>query len=633
MVSFAGKRIKVTSKQGAIPTSLFVASGLASGGKPPKSHPIKLKRLLFICLLAILNAMAAGVIAKLMLELIGLLTSVFFYGAISPNDVSPVGNHLGLWVILIPVIGGIIVSFMARYGSTVIRGHGIPEAMEQVLAHESKIPPIVTLLKPLSAAISIGTGGPFGAEGPIIVAGGALGSLIGQVLKVTAYERKILLTAGATAGMAAIFGCPVAAILFAIELLLFEFSPRSIIPVALACITGAAAHIIFFGFRPMFEMPVIDAPDTTELLIYIGIGLVLGVASVGVTKMVYKVEDLFERTKINWMWWPAFGGLAVGIVGYFAPITMGVGYSNIRNVLNGNTTLQVLLVLSFLKLISWAVSLGSGTSGSTLAPLFTIGGAMGALIAWLINYFFPASGISLPLAGLMGMAALFSGASRALLASVVFAIETTGEPHILLPLLGGCAASYFVSFIMMRSTIMTEKIARRGIATPDSYVPDILSTTTVRQALKEEVMVLSETNTVGEIRGLLDGSKDKPHSAFVVVDNDGGLQGVVDVHDVFSSHYNADTPVKLLLKEETVTVTEDELLESAVHKMTKNKLDILPVMNDDNNSELVGVLSYHDILEAYERRSREQEEESVTISVRKQTIQIFEKGRHFFLRR
>lgn len=632
MISFAGKRIRVVSKQGGIPTSLFVASGLSSGGKAPKSHPIKLKRLLFICALAVLNGIIAGIIAKLMLELIGFLTSVFFYGTISSGDVSPVGNHLGLWVIFIPVIGGIIVSFMARYGSIVIRGHGIPEAMEQVLAHESKIPPIVTLLKPLSAAISIGTGGPFGAEGPIIVAGGALGSLIGQVLKVTAYERKILLTAGATAGMAAIFGCPVAAILFAIELLLFEFSPRSIIPVALACITGAAAHIIFFGFSPMFEMPILDAPNTTELLIYIGIGLVLGVASVGVTKMVYLVEDFFAKTKINWVWWPALGGLAVGIVGYFAPSTMGVGYDNIRIVLNGYTTLHILLVLSFLKLISWAISLGSGTSGSTLAPLFTIGGAMGALIAWLINYFFPAAGISLPLAGLMGMAALFSGASRALLASVVFALETTGEPHVLLPLLGGCSASYFVSFVMMRSTIMTEKIARRGISTPDSYVPDVLSNVSVVQALKEEAVVLSAANTVGEVRKFVDEAKDKPHSAFVVVDENGDLEGVLDVHDIFSSHYEAATPLKSLIKGDPVTVMEDEMLESAVYKMIQNKVDILPVISSDNKSELIGVLSYHDVLQAYEKRKKEEEDESITISVKKQTVHIFAKGKHFFLR-
>ncbi len=625
------KKIVVSSTNEGIPISPSMGPAIEME-KIHKPHSINVKRLLYICGLAILNALLVGLIAKVMVSLISWVTGIAFYGKIISEEASPAGNHLGLWVILIPVIGGVLVGIMAKYGSRAIRGHGIPEAMEQVLTNQSKIPPIVTLLKPLSAAISIGTGGPFGAEGPIIAAGGAFGSLIGQVLKITAYERKILLTAGATAGMAAIFGSPVAAVLLAIELLLFEFSPRSIIPVALACITGAAAHIVIFGLKPMFAMPTVQAPDTVELIVYVLIGGLVGIVSVGVTKIVYALEDGFEKLPIHWMWWPAIGGIVVGVVGYFAPSTMGVGYDNIRNVLAGNLTINTLLVFCFLKFISWAVSLASGTSGGTLAPLFTIGGAMGALVAVGLNYLFPSLGLSLSVAALIGMAAMFSGASRALLTSVVFALETTAEPHMLLPLLGACSAAYFASFVMMRSTIMTEKIARRGIATPDSYVPDILTTFNVSQVLKEDVHVLSRANTIGDTRKFIDNTKDAAYSAFAIVDEEGKLAGVLSIQNIFSSKHLDSTTLRSLLHHHPITVQEDDILQSAVNKMIAHNVDILPVMSKKNSDELVGVLTYRDVLEVYEIKKSENTEVNRTFSLRKQSIRVFIKGKHLIRR-
>ncbi|MEO5947845.1 MAG: chloride channel protein [Chitinophagaceae bacterium] len=310
---------------------------------------------------------------------------------------------------------------MALYGSKAIRGHGIPEAMEQILTNQSKIKLTITYLKPLSSAIAIGTGGPFGAEGPIIATGGALGSTFGQFLKVTSNERKILLAAGATAGMSAIFGSPIAAIFLAIELLLFEFSPRSIIPIALACITGAAGHHRLFGSDPVFEIKDIIGPSSnTALFAYSIMGILIGLLAVLITKVVYVIEDIFENSSIHWMWWPAIGGLVVGIIGYYSPRTMGVGYENIIDLLSGSTPMQFVLSLCLLKLISWAVALGSGTSGGTLAPLLTIGAAIGILLGSATLYIFPGSGITLPLAALIGMSAMFAGASRALLTSIIF---------------------------------------------------------------------------------------------------------------------------------------------------------------------------------------------------------------------
>src|SRR6185437_2632247 len=345
-----------------------------------KPRPLMNIRVLYLCFLSVLAAIAVGFISKILIWLISFFTNLSFFGRISGAEASPADNTLGLWVILVPVIGGIVVGIIARYGSKAIRGHGIPEAMEQVLTNESKINPTVTFLKPVASAISIGTGGPFGAEGPIIATGGALGSVIGQLLKTTPDERKILLAAGATAGMAAIFGSPLAAIMLAIELLLFEFSPRSIIPVALACFTGAAMHWIMFGTQPFLAMPNVASANGWQLVTYVLIGLVTGIFAAWVTRGVYFIEDVFEKLPIHWMWWPAIGGLAVGIVGYFAPHTMGVGYENIRAALSGQSTIYFLFMLCFMKLISWLISISSGNSGGTLAPLFTIGGAWGALL-------------------------------------------------------------------------------------------------------------------------------------------------------------------------------------------------------------------------------------------------------------
>ncbi len=441
------------------------------------------KRVFYLSIQAVINAVFIGFIAKLLVALIGLITNIAFYGRFSLELSSPAGNHLGWLVILIPIAGSILVGLMAKYGSKAIRGHGIPEAMEKIILEDSKIPPIITFLKPLSAAISIGTGGPFGAEGPIIATGGALGSLTGQAMHISPGERKIILTAGACAGMAAIFGSPLAAILLAIELLLFEFSPRSIIPVALACITGAAMHIFLFESSPVFAMSSIPVPSNSALIIYILLGLLIGIIATFVSRSVYAVEDLFEKLPIHWMWWPAIGAIAVGVTGYFAPRTMGVGYDNIQDLLKGNLPLMMLLSLCFLKYISWVISLGSGTSGGTLAPLFTIGGALGVLLGSITLYVFPSSPINLPTAALIGMAAMFAGASRAFLTSVVFALETTGQLNGLLPLLGACSAAYFVSFFFMKGSIMTEKIIRRGVKTPDAYEPDVLHGANVEELM------------------------------------------------------------------------------------------------------------------------------------------------------
>ncbi len=436
----------------------------------PPYYDVEQRRTIVISALSVAIGAAALAVARILIAAISLVTNISFYGRFTAAPTSPAGNHLGIFEVVIPVIGGIIVGFMARYGSGAIRGHGIPEAMEQILTNESKISPRVTLLKPLSAAIAIGTGGPFGAEGPIIATGGALGSLIGQVLHTTADERKTLLAAGAAAGMAAIFGTPVSAVLIAIELLLFEYRPRSLVPVAFASATATGIRMLFEGSSGVFQMPQLVQPSGEALTTYIVLGAIVGVFAVVITRSLYWIEELFEKLPVHWMWWPAIGAIAVGIIGYFAPRTLGVGYDNIRDILTGNIVDATLLMLVILKFVSWSIALGSGTSGGTLAPLFTIGGGLGALLGIVCVQWFPSLGVDPRIAALVGMAAVFAGASRALLTSVVFAFETTRQPIGLLPLLGGCTAAFLISSLLMRYTIMTEKLARRGTHVPSEYI-------------------------------------------------------------------------------------------------------------------------------------------------------------------
>lgn len=584
------------------------------------------KRLLQLSVAAVIVAMLVSLVAKVLIYLINLVTNLSFFGQFSLGFHSPADNHLGWWVIILPAAGGLIVGLMALYGSKAIRGHGIPEAMEQILTNESRIKPSITFLKPLSSAIAIGTGGPFGAEGPIIATGGALGSTLGQYFRITSNERKILLASGATAGMSAIFGTPIAAIFLAIELLLFEFSPRAILPVALACITGAAGHHLLFESGPVFDMPNVLPSSNMALGMYSLLGLITGFVALGITRILYLVEDLFEHLPIHWMWWPAIGGLAVGIVGYFAPHTLGVGYDNITSVLSGTAPLSLVLSLLFLKFLSWAIALGSGTSGGTLAPLLTIGGACGAALGSLALYLFPHCGISIALAALVGMASMFAGASRAYLTSIAFALEATMQSHALLPLLGACTAAYLVSFFLMENTIMTEKIARRGISTPDAYEPDVLGKLTVAQVLHEESVVLTESSTAGELQEFLE-REDQSVNHFLVVDNEGMLKGYVDAMDLFHLRPEPQTPLSALTRNYTASVRSSDTLARALAVMSEQGIDLLPICDTSDGHTVTGVLRYKDILSAYKIRHRENEEASAHLSLKKQRIKMLIKGR------
>lgn len=608
--------VRTEGSTDALPVAPELGTVLDAARMPRESTLVD-RRVLLVTAVAIVIAAGAALIARLLTALIGLVTNLAFYGRWSIDFVSPAGHHLGAWVIAVPVVGGLIVGAMARYGSQAIRGHGIPEAMEQVLLNESKIAPRITFLKPISSAIAIGTGGPFGAEGPIIATGGAMGSLLGQLLRVTAAERKTLLAAGAAAGMAAVFGSPVSALILAVELLLFELKPRSLIPVALAAVTATGVRYALVGSAPVFPMPDVVEPGGAALACYIALGALIGLVSVGVTRIVYGIEDAFEKLPVHWMWWPAIGGLAVGVIGWFAPLTMGVGYTNIEAIVAGHLGAAALASLCVMKFLSWSIALGSGTSGGTLAPLFTIGGALGALAGMALAALAPRLGVDPRIAGLVGMAAIFAGASRALLATIVFAFETTQQPFGLLPLLGGCAAAYLISALTMRNTIMTEKIARRGVRVPSEYTADFLEQVTVGKACTRDVISLHTADELGEVRCWLNSGKpDAQHQGYPVLDDQGRVRGVVTRRDLLNPDIPELRHIGEMLGREPIVVREDHSLREAADHMVAENVGRLIVVGTEPPQRMVGILTRGDLLAAHARRLKEAHQAGRHIRIR-----------------
>ena len=562
-------------------------------------------RVLLISALAIGIGCVCAFVALALLRLIGLFTNLFYYGRWSSALVSPVGNHLGWFGMLVPVAGALLIGVMARYGSERIRGHGIPEAIEAILMNGSRVEPKVALLKPISSAISIGSGGPFGAEGPIIMTGGAFGSMIAQLFHLTAAERKTLLVAGAAGGMSATFASPVAAVLLAVELLLFEWKPRSLIPVALASAVAAVVRRYILGFGPLFpvpEHPLFIGPK--GLMACVLVGILAGALSALLTLSVYAAEDFFQRLPIHWMWWPALGGLVIGLGGLVFPQALGVGYDTIGNLLQGSVTTKVILGVLLVKWFIWAVSLGSGTSGGVLAPLLMMGGALGGLEAM----FLPNEGAGFwPL---VSMGAILGGTMRSPFTSIIFAFELTHDANIFLPLLIGSVVAHAFTVLTLKRSILTEKVARRGYHLSREYSIDPLELLFAREVMRTKIAALSAKSTLREVQRLLRSDHRQKQRLLPVVDEQGRLNGVVSRGDIREQiELGGESALQKCLAEfvrpSVVAAYPDEPLRMVVHRMAEKGITRLPVIERDSR-KLLGLLSLDDLLKA---RSRHLEEE------------------------
>ena len=554
----------------------------------------------------------AGLIAYVLYKLIGLFTNIFFYHRFLAEFLSARHNQLGLWVIPIPVIGGIIVGFMAKYGTPKIKGHGIPEAMEAVLVNRSRIQPRVAILKPLSAAIAIGTGGPFGAEGPIIQTGGAFGSLVGQAVHTTASERKVLLACGAAAGMSATFNTPIAGVILAIELLLFEFKARSFIPLVIASTLATAVHMQLLGAGPMFKVSAMDFGIPRALPFYLVLGLVCGLAAVGFSKLLYWTEDQFEKLPVDELWWPAIGALGLGIIGYFVPRVLGVGYDTIGDILNANLAWKLLLVVMLAKAVALVISLGSGTSGGLLAPMFMSSAAMGGIFAMGVDRIFPAANLSAGAFALVAMGAVFGAASRATFAFIIFAFEITRDYNSVLPLmLVSVIADGIAMLLMPRASIMTEKLARRGLHIHQDYEADVLQQMRVAETMDQEVPKIPADMKISELSDRI-ARRDPEvsrHQGMVILDAAGKLAGVITRGDVLRALDEDKTGSQTVLDAGTrhpIVTYADELLHDASSKMLRNNIGRLPVVDRNDPQRVVGYLGRPGILAARLRRLDEE---------------------------
>jgi len=565
-------------------------------------------RLLPLTAMAFVIGAMSAVVAYALVWLIGAITNLAYYHRFSSALVSPAANGLGWWAVPIPMVGGLIVGLMARYGSERIRGHGIPEAMEAILIGRSRMDAKVAILKPISSAISIGTGGPFGAEGPIIMTGGAFGSLFAQAFHMSPAERKTLLVAGASAGMSAIFATPVAALLLAVELLLFEWKPRSFVPVAAACVVAYLLRIPLLGAAPIFPVAAHAALNASELGIALVVGVAAGLGSAALTALVYGAEDVFAKLPMHYMWWPVIGGAVIGVGGLLQPRALGVGYDTIRDLLSGQMIGAFVIGLLVTKAIIWSVALGSGTSGGVLAPLLIMGGALGAIEARWIHIGDPA------LWAMISMAAMMGGTMRSPLTAIAFLLELTHDVELLPGLLVGCVAAHAVTVLLMKRSILTEKVARRGYHVVREYSVSPLARFRVEDVMERDVPTIpAETCGAEIVRRLLlqDPVFGRRHS-WPLVDERGALAGILTRADLLQALNDADADDRTMLEIGTaspVVAYPDDQLEDALNLMLRSSVGRLPVVDRREPTRLLGMLSRGSIATAY--RSVLDEEDAI----------------------
>lgn len=570
-----------------------------------------------VSLLAVIVGALAGMTAKLLHDLIGLVTHILFYGEFKPEIVSPLDSPLGVLIVLIPAIGGLIVGAMAKWGTPLVRGHGIPEAMEAVLKNKSRFSPKVALLKPLSAAISIGSGQPFGAEGPIIQTGGALGSVIGQLLRMTSSERKVLLACGAAGGLAATFNTPIAAMVFAIELLLFEFRTRSFVPLAISCTVATGIYIQIFGAEPIFTVPETTFGHPIYLIFFIFLGLICGAVGIALTLSLYKLEDIFHRLPINTYLHPAIGGLVVGVVGYLVPTifypgvdVFGPGYYLIENILNAQYPVQFLFILLIAKSAVWLISLGSGTSGGTLAPIFMIGAVVGSLFGALVIQLFPGIDI-VPLAFAMaGMAAVFGSSTNATFASIIFVFEITQSYESILPVLITSVIADAVVSYWLPTSILTEQLRRAGILVHQEYETNILHLISVAEVMdRDPVLVPEDMRMITLIEGIKEGNPELTrHYGIFVLNANQELTGIITRSDILRSlgEVNGQDTVIEISQTAIVSAYPDESVELAMARMLKENIGRLPVVSRENPRQVVGYLSRANVIAAHMQRLQDE---------------------------
>ncbi|HEX8603127.1 MAG TPA: chloride channel protein [Pseudoduganella sp.] len=539
-------------------------------------------------LAAVIGVLSTGT-AWLLLRGINLFTNLFFFQALSTEFHSPAAHTLGAWVIAVPVLGALVVGLIARFGSEQVRGHGIPEAIEAIMFKKSAMSPKVAVLKPLASAIAIGSGGPFGAEGPIIMTGGAVGSLIAQHFHLTGAERKTLLVAGAVAGMTAVFGTPIAALLLAVELLLFELRPRSLLPVAIACAVAGFLRPLVMEAAPLFPQQSLQLQPVALLSCMVA-GILCGAMAWLMSTLLYRIEDGFHKLPLHWMWWPALGALAIGIGGYLQPRALGVGYDVIGDLLQNRLALGVVASLLLAKAVMWLIALGSGTSGGVLAPLLMLGAGLGTVLGpWL-------PGGAPAVWPLVFMAATLGGMMRAPIMATVFAYELTHDANALLPVLAASVVAYGFTVITMHRSILTEKIARRGHHIYREYGIDPLERHSVSEVMTPAPLSVDAGALAADVLRSHFGATQR-HRAYPVTRN-GAVIGMLDRAALEHLSEGGAQVGELFGVNAPIVALRGETCRTVAVRLAVHGLERVPVVTDAASRELVGVVSRSDLIKS-----------------------------------
>jgi len=502
----------------------------------PASLGTDLRRLELLAALGVVLGLVGGVAAFLVVHLVGLISNLALLHRVG-FDLPDLRHYHPSWLLVpIALLGGLVVVAIARW-APMVKGHGIPESLEAIRRHESRIRPRAALAKPVASAVAMGTGGPFGAEGPIIVTGASLGSILGQLIPVSPSERKILLATGAAAGMAGVFATPVAAVVLAFELLLFERSLRALVPLVLATGIAAALHHVLISPHPLFALRHDPLVSSAQLPLFALVGLAAGVLAVVVDKGLFAFEAGFRHLPPPTWSFPLIGSLGFALVGLVVPGSLSVGYWAITDAVNNRFVLGGVAVLFVGKLVSWWVSLASGTAGGTLAPMFLIGATMGEMVGVAFAHLFPGAHIAPGAFALVAMGVTFGVGARALLTGVVFAAEVTGGYHLLVPLLVATGVAELVAHRFLAERVMTEKLARRGVRIDFDTESDPLRSFTAgevaasgrRPSRPSRTPVVDATSTLAEVLPALTTS---PGGEVAVVDERGAVLGVLTPSEV-----------------------------------------------------------------------------------------------------
>jgi CIC family chloride channel protein len=557
----------------------------------------KMSETRWLLIFSILVGALTGVGGFLFTRLIQFFTHLFF----SQN--SSFGSWKHLSVIFIPALGGLLVGPLVTYLAPEAKGHGVPEVMYAVARLKGKIRPVVALVKAIASSICIGSGGSAGKEGPIVQIGSGIGSSIAQVFKFSPEFTKVLVACGTAGGISATFGTPIAGVMFAMEVILNDFAARAFTMVVISSVTASVVAGASLGKHAFFNAPGYELVSSWELLFYAILGVLAAVVARLFVKVLYGLEDFFDKLSIPRPLKPALGGLALGLLGFFLPQIFGTGHEVTEAALWQKLSVVLLILLMFGKILATSLTLGSGGSGGVFSPSLFIGAMFGGSLGRFFNYLFPTITAGYGAYSMVGMAAVFAGATHAPITAILILFEMTGDYRIILPVMVATVISTLFASALSRETIYTIKLLRRGVDLAADQEAGVLTKYHVSDIMSFPVESIVESIPLSEMVEKLSSTR---HSGFPVVNEKEDLVGIITHEEIYESipfHEELGKVVRVLdvMRLSPTVAFPEERLDQAVQKLNQSGIDRLPVVLKENPKKLVGIFTHADILKAYRR--------------------------------